>query len=355
MEGNKDFGLRFTKGRYQICFDLPIYTQEGNLWTMHVKRKDPRSGTTEHEIVCFTCTYTVRQTHRLFGHMNEEYTRKTAKQLGYTLTKGGLKVEKCESCAIGGARQKNLGPGGDPPTAIGELWYIDGTSIKRPTKKKKEDGPFPVNHFAVMIIEAVSGTGFVGWFKKKSDFHDPFLRKMDGMHTALKYSFRQLRADGAGENKTQVEKPNGSQWKFCIEPEYTPRATPQMNTGVETPIKNCARKARIMQADANVPHEFKNILFPPSYKCALQLQGLEVITVNNVSKCRIAHLMGKMPPFTKYRLHCWGEAAVIKIKSDNQPKLEEYGVTVVFIGYCPNHPGDCYCFFNPKTLKTYQS
>ena len=128
--------------------------------------------------------------------------------MGYTLTKGGLTRKKCESCGIGGARQKNLGSGGVPPTKIGELWYIDGTSLKKPTKKKKGDGPFPTNNCAVMIIEALTGTGFVGWFKKKNDFHDPFLRKMDGMHTAQKFSFTRLQADGAGENKTFVEKAN---------------------------------------------------------------------------------------------------------------------------------------------------
>ena len=51
----------------------------------------------------------------------------------------------------------------------------------------------------------------------------------------------------------------------------------------------------------------------------------------------------------------YGEAAVIKIKKENQPKSDEYGVTVIFACYSPNRPGDCYCFFNPKTLKTYHS
>ena len=105
------------------------------------------------------------------------------------------------------------------------------------------------------------------------------------MRTTQRFSFNRLRADGAGENKIFVEKANSGQWKFGIEPEYTPRATPQMNTSVETPIWNCAKKARIMHADANVPQTFESILFPPAYHCALQLQGLEVITLNNVSKC----------------------------------------------------------------------
>ena len=51
----------------------------------------------------------------------------------------------------------------------------------------------------------------------------------------------------------------------------------------------------------------------------------------------------------------YGEAAVIKIKKENAPKSDEYGVIVIFACYSANRPRDCYCFFNPKTLKTYHS
>ena len=88
---------------------------------------------------------------------------------------------------------------------------------------------------------------------------------------------------------------------------------------------------------------------------SLQLQGLEIIEVAGVTKTRIEHITGGLPAITKYRLHVYGEAAVIKIKKENAPKSDEYGVTVIFACYSANRPGDCYCFFNPKTLKTYHS
>ena len=66
-------------------------------------------------------------------------------------------------------------------------------------------------------------------------------------------------------------------------------------------------------------------------------------------------MTGNLPAFTKYHLHVYGEAAVIKIKKENQPKSDEFGITVVFVCYSQNRPGDCYCFFYPKTLKTYHS
>ena len=46
---------------------------------------------------------------------------------------------------------------------------------------------------------------------------------------------------------------------------------------------------------------------------------------------------------------------MIKIKKEDQPKSDEYGITVVFVCYSQNRPGDCYTFFFPKTLRCYES
>ena len=182
------------------------------------------------------------------GHTNEEYTRKTAKHLNWDV-KGVWNI-RCDGCGIGKVKQKNLGSGTDSPENIGDMWYIDGTSIKRTSTTV---GPFPSNHFAVTIIEAKTGTGWVGWFDTKAGFHDSFLAKMDKLRGDRKFSFDVLRANGAGENKTFVEKANSADWKFQMEAQYTPRATPQQNTGVKTPIQICHARARSLQASTNVP------------------------------------------------------------------------------------------------------
>ena len=88
------------------------------------------------------------------------------------------------------------------PENIGDMWYINGTSIK---KTSTTVGPFPSDLFAAMIIEAKTRTGWVGWFDIKSGFHDSFLAKMDKLREDRKFSFNFLQAD-AGENKTFVEK-----------------------------------------------------------------------------------------------------------------------------------------------------
>ena len=71
------------------------------------------------EVACFNCKYTYQQAHRLLGHTNEEYTRKTTKHLNWDIL-GKWKI-KCEGCGIGRGKQKNLEEGTDAPKEIGDM------------------------------------------------------------------------------------------------------------------------------------------------------------------------------------------------------------------------------------------
>ena len=75
VEGNKTMGLRLSKADWRVTFDLPVYTTEGVLFTMYVKRQNPETERSDFEVSCFNCRYTYQQAHRLLGHTNEEYTR----------------------------------------------------------------------------------------------------------------------------------------------------------------------------------------------------------------------------------------------------------------------------------------
>ena len=186
LEGDNIMGLRLKKGSKSFAFDLPIYTTHSVLFVMHAKRRNPSTDSTTHEISCFTaqCKYTYTQANRLFGHANEEFTRDSAKHLKWNI-KGQLR-EKCEGSGIGRARQKNLGEGADKPKKVGDMWYIDGTSIKKTHATK---GNFPSNHFAVMLIEALSGTGIIGWYSKKDGFIPDFLSACDKFRESRGFQF----------------------------------------------------------------------------------------------------------------------------------------------------------------------
>jgi hypothetical protein len=130
LQGSKNIGLKLSKDGQELIFDIPIRTTEGVLWCVNMKRLDPIS---ELEAEVNLTSISIKKAHSLLGHMNEVYTKKSADYLGWTITRGSL--GKCESCAIGKARQKDIGKGdNNPPECIGELWYIDGMSIKQ-TKK----------------------------------------------------------------------------------------------------------------------------------------------------------------------------------------------------------------------------
>jgi hypothetical protein len=51
----------------------------------------------------------IERAHSLLGHINEDATRRTAHQLGWTLTRGSSKP--CEHCAQAKAKQKNVNKG----------------------------------------------------------------------------------------------------------------------------------------------------------------------------------------------------------------------------------------------------
>jgi hypothetical protein len=48
-------------------------------------------------------------------------------------------------------------------------------------------------------------------------------------------------------------------------------------------------------------------------------------------------------------LRTWGEAVVVTLTSNMQPKLCYHGLNCMFVGYATDHAGDVYYMWNPKT------
>ena len=70
--------------------------------------------------------------HSMMGHLNDDYMRLTAKNMGVEIT-GKLKI--CEPCAVGKSKQKSV-PKEDTRlvTVPGELLYMDIAGIHEPSK-----------------------------------------------------------------------------------------------------------------------------------------------------------------------------------------------------------------------------
>ena len=91
----------------------------------------------------------IKTAHEKLGHMSEEITRKTARTLGWPITRGSLKT--CEPCALGKSKQKNVPQVSEAPKATvnGQRWFLDISSVK--TKEGQEMPLYP--NWRIMVEE----------------------------------------------------------------------------------------------------------------------------------------------------------------------------------------------------------
>jgi hypothetical protein len=86
LQGSKDIGIKLGKNGQELVFDIPIRTMEGVLWCIHMKRLNPISNNDDEAEMNLTAI-SIKKAHSLLGHMNEEYTRRSAHYLGWTITR----------------------------------------------------------------------------------------------------------------------------------------------------------------------------------------------------------------------------------------------------------------------------
>ena len=344
MTGDKT-GIKLTKGSHEIHFDIPVKTSEGNLWAMYLQR---RNNNGEY-IMATPSTMSVQQAHAYCGHNNERRTRKIANYNGWKLTKRPF--IRCEPCAIGKARQKNLGRGeSNPPKKIGQLWYIDGMRLKRPKKGKDS---FPSNNCLVMAVEHLSGATMIGWYAKKNGFIQEFCAKFYALNENSQKVIERMRCDDAGENYKLQEAINGKDWKMAVKFEFTAK-TPQMNSRVETKLYNMSCLTRSAMAAANIPDKLRYVVFTLFYKWCCQTDMLTLITVNDEEKSRHEHITGEQPKWIK-NMQVAGMAGMVKTHTKTTAKVKPRGKICMFACYTTNHARDCYTMYDPILKTTIKS
>ena len=190
----------------------------------------------------------------------------------------------------------------------------------------------------------------VDFYQHKSDMVEPSCVKFNKWHHHG-VGITKLCMDNAGENKILKERLQSSDWKLPINVEFTARDTPQQNSPVEVKqatIFNCA-SAKLNYA--NVPYKLGGKFFPSTAKTAAHEDGLALVEENGVLDTHFKHILGTNPGFAKH-LKPWGAAGVVKIKTKTSPKLNNKGVTCMFVGYATEHAGDVYYMYNPKINST---
>jgi hypothetical protein len=340
MTGDEN-AIIYVKGDQKLMFDIKIHTPEGVLFAARLMRTAQEVGGVAKQ----TKTVSIMEAHRELGHMNENMTRKAAAELGWTITRGTMKV--CESCAIGKAKQKNVHSKDVPNEKHAEIngrVYLDQTRIVNPRADKQ-----PLRPYWTILVDENTSCKTTIFTDTKSGMITPVCTKMKQWATDGK-EVKILRMDNGGENKQLVKTLNSKSWKLYPTIEWTARATPQHNHLAEVGFATIYGRARTLMIDAKVPKEQRSIVAQKAIETATKLDGLVPVTINGVTKTRAEHYTGTIPSFAKH-LRKWGEAGTVKIKTTTTPKLEERGITCMFVGYPDNHAGDTYEMLNLETRR----
>ena len=132
--------LILSKGRMTLKFDIVIPTEKGVIFAIYLQPRGEMAN------VSAVVPKTVEKAHALLGHPNVDDVRKTAKHLGWELSKSSS--GPCASCTTAKAKQKNL-----PKSQVQETTkdydrgYLDLSSYKTP------DGiPNPTKPYWRMIV-----------------------------------------------------------------------------------------------------------------------------------------------------------------------------------------------------------
>ena len=340
LSGDKSNGIALTKDGHTVKFDIPIDTPEGIVFAMCAKR-------TEVGAAAVNASMDINKAHRLLGHQSEEATRKTAKHLGWTVTKGAM--SPCLSCTIAKAKQKNTVKESkhEPAKACGERIFTDIASVK------PKDGITPSRPHWCIKVDEKTQMKFSTFHKNKDDMVEPSCELFHKWNLAGK-SVKFVRCDNAGENRTLEKRANGVDWKLNIQFEYTPRDTPQHNHLAELAFASLANKGRALLSAANIPMSVRYKVWVKAFEHATALDGLIVVTIDGKTATRFEHWNGVLPKWVKH-LKTWGESGTVKVKNKTTPKLADRGIQCMFVGHSKNHDGDCYEMWYPKTNSIYHS
>ena len=87
-----------------MTFDIKISTRKGALYCAYMKREVANVGVSDQNKK--KKKISINLVHQIFGHVDENATRKMAEALGFELTRGNMKP--CQSCVVAKAKQKNV-------------------------------------------------------------------------------------------------------------------------------------------------------------------------------------------------------------------------------------------------------
>lgn len=348
MVGDKKC-ITLSKGPSEIKFDIAMKVGGSLLYGTILKPRNEDVAAAGMQKSKSKSAMSILEAHMKFGHIGEADTRKTAQACGYELKRGNLKP--CESCAIAKAKQKSvLGKSeGEKATKPNERMYLDNMTIKPPANVDITIR----NKNMRLIVDEYTSMSFADFQPKKSGFIEKLCVQMHNWKENGK-QVKFVRMDNAPENFKFIKEANGPKWKLNLVEEATGAATPQRNSLVERKFATHTARMRAMTSNAESNDTQRTYLANEALNCAVMLDWLMVTEINGVSKTRAEHWFGEIPKFAKH-LRIWGEAGVVKTRTMGTAKIQDRGVTMMFVGYNQNMGGDVYRMWNKDTKRIHNS
>jgi hypothetical protein len=160
--GGDDKEIWLTKEGNRLSFDIVIPTSKGVLFAMYTHCDTEIAGATADEGPVMT----IQQAHDRLAHPGEEMTRKTAKELGWTITRGVLKP--CNACTAGKAKQRSV-----PKVSTHQVAtkanearvFLDIMTVKSP-----KDGPKVTKPIWRVIVDEGTQLKFSDFFQRKTEW-----------------------------------------------------------------------------------------------------------------------------------------------------------------------------------------
>ena len=274
--------------------------------------------------------------HQILGHPGRNKLIGTTERLHWHLNE--KHSESCEDCLKGKAKRLNINKESkNNSTKPGERLMIDTSSIKTKNNKK-------VGRFWLLVVDEATDMKWTFFLKNKDDqvkILVNFVKNLKEIGKKVRY----IRCDNAGENLSlqKAIDDEGLNVKF----EYTARNTPQQNGKVERAFATLYGRMRAMMISAKFDATMKQQLWMEAAATATKLDNI-LCEKNKKSPYFLFH--NENPEYEKY-LRTFGEYGIVTTNPGGtiRSKLEDRGITCMFLGYAANHAGNVYRMLNMKT------
>ena len=335
LRGSKTMMKVISNNRPVLIFDRKISSGKGFLFGVKISTNDFNQraiGDANKVRFAKNKKININLAHQLLGHPGSTILRSTSTNLGWILTG---KLQKCEHCAIGKAKQKNV------PKYVekrdfspGEGWSIDISSIKNSSAGGSK--------YWCLWVDRSTGFKQSFFLSSKVGQVKPGVNFVDELKKKHKISVKTIRADNAGENKKLEDALLKAGHGVTFE--YTAANTPQQNGAVERGFATLYGRVRSMFQGSGIEDEIRQKLWAEAAQMATDLDN---ICSYDGRKSRYEKLFKYSPNFQN-DMRIFGEMGIVlrPEPGEHHGKMKNRGTPAIFVGYSQKHATSTYRMFN---------